>query len=183
MKVYILQVHTGYEHQTARRARQLAREHLHDNCRIIVHSLERELRIKSRGRHQIMHKPLYPGYIFIESDCSKETLLNIVRSIQTAVRFLQSNSDITPLLEHEEKNLRHLMHYGPTIPRSKVELRPNERIRIIEGPLQGLEGVIERVDKRRERVRIRLEMSNKPFRFDVGIEIVQPQESDPKESA
>ncbi|AFG38255.1 antiterminator LoaP [Spirochaeta africana] len=178
MKVYILQVHTGYEHHTAQRLQQLSRSIITDTCRVVLHSLDRELRIRARGQRRLVRKPLYPGYIFLESDCPTDNLLQLIQQVPSAVRFLQANSDITPVRPQEETMLRRLMQFGQVIPRSRVVLQPKQRIQVIQGPLQGLEGIIERVDRRRERVRVRLVMSNKPFSFDIGIEVVQPHTTD-----
>lgn len=182
MNVYILQVQTGLEDQTVQRLRQRTTEQPLQTGHTVIHSLQRELRIKSRGRKMIQKRPLYPGYIFLESDCEATDLVQLIRGIPGALRFLQSNANLTPLQHSEEEMLRRLMRYGTTIPRSRVRVERNDRIAVVDGPLKGLEGIIERVDKRRERVRIRMMMSNKPFVFDIGIDIVERLPAAAKES-
>lgn len=181
MKVYILQVHTGQEHQTAQQLRERTASPQWKDDPINVHALERELRIRIRGQKKLVKRPLYPGYIFIESDSSHEVLLRLIRGVATAVRYLQSNTDITPIQADEEKLFRQLMSCGSTLPRSQVRLRKHEAILVIDGPLKGMEGIIVRIDRRRERVKVRLMMSNTPFTFDMGIEIVEPNHADTKE--
>ncbi len=172
--IYILHVHSGYEHQTAqllRRTISLRKTDAH------VYSLDRELRIRKGGKRHIVKQPLYSGYIFVETSLPAHELPGLIKPIQTAVRFLPSNSDCKPLTENEESFIRRFIHFGGTLPRSRVKLIPGQAIQVIDGPLQGLEGIIQRIDKRRERVKIRLEMSDRPFVFDLGIELVKEAES------
>lgn len=151
--------------------------------KVMVHSLERSLKIKSRGKYHMVRKPLYPGYIFLEAACDPEDLPSLTRSVPGALRFLQSNQDITALQLEEEEVFRKLLRCGPKIPRSKVRLIPDQPIQVVDGPLKGMEGTIVRIDKRRERVSIRLTMSNKPFTLNLGIEIIEPVSGTGKEPA
>lgn len=183
MKVYILQVQTGQELATVHHLQEQVSRNPRFTDKVMVHSLERSLKIKSRGKYHMIQKPLYPGYIFLEADCDPEELPALTRPVPGALRFLQSNQDITPLQMEEEEAFRKLLRCGHNIPRSKVRLIPDQPIQVVDGPLKGMEGTILRIDKRRERVSIRLTMSNKPFTLNLGIEIVEPVAGPDKEPA
>ena len=49
----------------------------------------------------------------------------------------------------------------------------NERVRIEEGPLLGMEGTIERIDKRKGRAKVRFHLNEKSLLIDLGIEIMK----------
>ncbi len=142
-----------------------------------AHSLERELVIRRQGKRKLEKAPLYPGYIFIETSCNPQLLRELIKPIHSAIHFLHSNNNIQALVSDEEAALRKMLDYGTVLPRSRVSLTPNQPITIIDGPLKGMEGIIQRIDRRRERVKVRMIMSEKPFTFDLGIEIVAAAEA------
>ena len=49
----------------------------------------------------------------------------------------------------------------------------NRRIRVVSGPLQGLEGRIVKVDRRKGRARVRLDIYADAFEIDLGFEILE----------
>jgi transcriptional antiterminator NusG len=56
------------------------------------------------------------------------------------------------------------------VEKSAAYFDENRRIRVISGPLKNLEGMIVRVDRRKGRARVRLEMYEDSFEVDFGFE-------------
>jgi transcriptional antiterminator NusG len=55
-----------------------------------------------------------------------------------------------------------------------VRFNENDRIEVIDGPLAGMEGRIVRVDRRKGRARVKLDLYDDSFAIDLGIELVTP---------
>jgi len=64
------------------------------------------------------------------------------------------------------------MSFGKVADTSKVVFDENERIVVIEGPLKGLEGSIIKINKRKGRAKVSLDMCESSFLIDLSFEIL-----------
>ena len=53
--------------------------------------------------------------------------------------------------------------------------KEGNHIRVLNGPLMGMEGIIEKFDHRKKRVKVRLEFLGEYKRVDLGANMVSPQ--------
>ncbi|MDR1179119.1 MAG: antiterminator LoaP [Spirochaetales bacterium] len=133
----------------------------------------RMLKIRRRGKYRQELAPLFPGYIFLfGADVPAETYWKI-KKVPGFFRFLKSNYDIQPLSGEEKELLVHFLSYGEIVKSSTVVFDEDSRIQVLNGPMQGLEGRIVKVDKRKGRAKIKLDMYGNSFLVDVGIEIIE----------
>jgi transcriptional antiterminator NusG len=89
------------------------------------------------------------------------------------VRFLRESPHPTPLSDRDLSLIRHFISFGECADTSKVTFDEHDRIVVLEGPLKGLEGRIEKVDRRKRRARVRLDLYDASFPIDLGFEIVE----------
>jgi transcriptional antiterminator NusG len=118
---------------------------------------------------------MLPGYIFIElaEDDSIKNYYWELRRIPGFFRFLVSNSDIRPLEGKELELVLYLMkNVGPVAGVSKAIFDENSRIVVLEGPLKGFEGKIIKVDKRKGRARVRLDLYNESHWIDLAFDVI-----------
>ncbi len=119
--------------------------------------------------------PVFPGYIFIESEDilgELDTYWTIRRTLGF-IRFLRESSSPTPLSERDVLLLRRFMSFGEYADTSKVTFDENDRIVVLEGPLKGLEGQIVKVNRRKGRAKVLLDMYGESFPIDLGFEVVE----------
>ena len=170
MKYYAVMVKTRGEEKYIKLFKAL-----HPDITLKIYFPKREVDIRRRGK--IIHTcpGIFPGYIFIELD-DEDTLLNYHWSFRTTdgfYRFLKSNQDIRPL---EHGDLEVVMHFirkvGPVAGVSKVYFNENARIVVMEGPLMGLEGRIIKVDKRKGRAKVKLDLYDDTFAIDLAFEVI-----------
>ena len=147
---------------------------LHPQIELPIHFPQRQLDIRKGGKTFQSITGIFPGYIFIEakddeeiSSCQWE-----FRRTQGFYRFLKSNQNITPLSGRDLELVMHFLKTGPIAGRSKVYFNENSRIVVIEGPLSGLEGRILKVDKRKGRAKIKLDVYNDSFAIDLAFEVI-----------
>ncbi len=134
----------------------------------------RKLTIRRRGRRISSLAPMFPGYVFLEADTVSDALFRVIRRTTGFVRFLKDNHDIRPLPPEDLSLIRHFLSYGEIIAESKVTFDKNNRIVVREGPLEGLEGKIVKVDRRKGRAKVKLDMYENSFLVDLGFEILAP---------
>ncbi|MDR3343215.1 MAG: antiterminator LoaP [Treponema sp.] len=170
MSYYALQVKTRGEDKYIKLFRAL-----HPEITLEIYFPQRKLDIRRKGATIPSETPIFPGYIFIELG-EDDTIINYhwaFRKTEGFYRFLRSNQNITPLAD---KDLEVVLHFikkvGPVAGKSKVYFDENSRIVVIEGPLMGLEGKIIKVDKRKGRAKIKLDLYDDSFSIDLAFEVI-----------
>ena len=167
MHYYALQVKTRGEEKYIKLFRAL-----HPEITLPIHFPQRSLDIRRRGAIIHSRSGIFPGYIFIETE-NDDDILNYhwaFRRTEGFYRFLRSNQDICPLADRDLELVLHFIKTGPLAGKSLVIFDENSRIVVIEGPLAGLEGRIIKVDKRKGRAKIKLDIYGDSFSIDLGFE-------------
>jgi len=147
---------------------------LHPQVELPIHFPQRQLDIRRGGKVRQSVIGIFPGYIFVEAGNEEDIKASQweFRRTQGFFRFLKSNQDITPLSGKDLELVLHFLKTGPIAGRSKVYFNENSRIVVVEGPLSGLEGRILKVDKRKGRAKIKLDLYNDSFAIDLAFEVI-----------
>ena len=170
MDYYAVQVKTGKEPELLKIIRKLNEE----NHEIEAYFPRRVLYIKKKGIRQKTDAPVFPGYIFLAIDDLSAPVYWQLRRMKDFYHFLPNNHDPLPLTGHDLSLLRHFLSFGEIAEPSKVYFDANARICVVEGPLKGLEGKILKVDKRKQRAKVMLDMYTDGFVIDLAFEVIQP---------
>jgi transcriptional antiterminator NusG len=133
----------------------------------------RSLRVRRRGRWTDAVAPIFPGYLFVRAEEIDVPLFRALRALPGFVRFLPSSERIRALDQRDSDLLSHFLSFGEIVQRSVVSFDPNQRIRVLAGPLLGLEGCITRVDRRKGRARVRLALYQDSFEVDFGFDSIE----------
>ncbi|MDR0568095.1 MAG: antiterminator LoaP [Spirochaetaceae bacterium] len=172
MNYYALQVKTRGEEKYIRLFRAL-----HPEIGVPIHFPQRKIDIRRRGILTRSNAAVFPGYIFIELDEEDDIVKYhwAFRKTEGFYRFLRSNQNICPLGDRDlEVVLHFIKKVGPIAGKSKVYFDENSRIVVCEGPLKGLEGKIIKVDKRKGRAKIKLDLYDDSFAVDLAFDIMEP---------
>jgi transcription termination/antitermination protein NusG len=137
----------------------------------------RKLTIRRRGRRKEVLAPIFSGYVFIEAEQVDDHLFAAVKQLPGFYRFLESNDRIRALGGDDLELVAHFVRFGEVIGKSKVTFDEHSRIEVSEGPLAGLEGRIVKVDRRKQRAKIRLDLYQESFLVDLGFELLTPSAS------
>jgi transcription termination/antitermination protein NusG len=178
MPFFALQVRARVEERFLKHARVGAAD---VSGRLIY--LRRKLRIKRAGRWRDETAPLFAGYIFLKDDAVTPDTIVALRGLPGFIRFLPSNDRIQPLDARDEALVRHFLPFGDVLDKSIVQFDENKRIRVVSGPLKGLDGQIVKVDRRKHRARVRLELYKEAFEIDFGFEAIEPSAAPGSEPA
>ncbi len=166
MLYFALQVRTGKEAQVISIARRR-----HPEASLLWP--RRRLRIRRGGEWKDSLAPLFPGYLFLRADDFEDIPWRQLRLLPDFIRFLPANDRIVPLDERDQTTLTHFLSFGEVVDKSVVTFDENRRIRVVNGPLQGLEGRIVKVDRRKGRAKVRLDIYADAFEIDFGFEILE----------
>ena len=139
---------------------------------------KRKLTIRRLGKKSDEIRPVFPGYLFLETDEIDPELFGIMRSTKDFGRFLKNNKDITPIEGRDLALLQHFLRFGQIADTSVVTFNENDRICVKSGTLQGLEGFVVKVDKRKQRAKISLDFANENFVIDLAFNILEEKGDD-----
>jgi transcriptional antiterminator NusG len=128
----------------------------------------RSLKVRRGGRWREVLQPVFPGYLFVEAESVAGDAYQKLRLLPGFLRFLPSNQDVQPVSERDARPLAQLMRYGEVIRKSTAVFDEQNRIRIIEGPLKDLEGLIVKVDRRKGRAKVKLDLYDESRLVDFG---------------
>jgi transcription termination/antitermination protein NusG len=167
MNYYAIQVKTREE----RKYIDLS-EKLYPDTPLKVIFPRRTLTIRRLGKTRTVEAPLFPGYVFLFGESLDSETYWRFRRIPGFHRFLKDNRDIRPIEGSDRELLLHFLNFGEIIKVSRVRFDENSRIVVVDGPMKGLEGRIVKVDRRKNRAKIRLDLYNDSFLVDLGIDIL-----------
>ena len=167
MSFYAIQVMSGREDAFV----ELLRKTTPDAS---VHNIKKKMPSRKKGKPVTLVNPVFPGYIFLQCPLEGITpdLISAIKRTKHFTRILPSTDHIKPLDERDSKIIRQLVSFGKEIGPSLVTFDENNRIKVIQGPLFGMEGRIVRVDRRKRRAKITLELEDSLLSFDLAFEVL-----------
>ncbi len=167
MNYYVVQVRTGKESGFVK-SRNTEKEMRENESKYEILLPERILNIRKSGKITEKKAAVFPGYAFIETEKFTKDIYNDVKQLKGFYRFLPNNQTPTPLTGSDLDTLKHFISFGCVAKFSLAVFDENDRIQILEGPLKGLEGKIIKVDKRKGRAKVMLDMYQNSFAIDFG---------------
>jgi transcriptional antiterminator NusG len=168
MQYYTIQVMTGSEDDFVRRLSSvLGKERL-----IVPKKL---MPIRRRGKQLKELVPLFPGYLFLQSEniLDELDLFWTIRRTDGFIRFLRESASPSPLSEKDLALIRQFISFGKYADTSMVTFDENDRIVVLEGPLKGLEGRITKVNRRKGRAKVVFDFYETKYPVDFGFEVVE----------
>ncbi|MGI6086169.1 MAG: antiterminator LoaP [Acetivibrionales bacterium] len=115
-------------------------------------------------------KPLFPGYILLKGNITIDDYYNL-KTVPGILRILKDNNELYRIHPDEIKIIGRLMIDGETIGVSTA-YQQGDSIVITDGPLLGMEGLIQSVDNRKGRVRVCLSFLGDKRTVDLSIKLI-----------
>lgn len=128
--------------------------------------------------HRYLKRPLFPGYVFIETDMPASDFLSeyitfIYRSMDI-IRILKDSSGEIALPETERQRLNYLLR-GKHCLEHSVGYIVGEQIVVTAGPLMGREAIIKKINRHNRDALIELELFGETLSLKIALEIISKQ--------
>lgn len=137
-------------------------------------------RVPERKEGLIKHvsKKMFPGYVLIYTKIN-ENIYHLLRKIPRCYRLLTAGSQYDKsdgfnycrIRDEEIAPIIRLLGEGDTIEYSRVFI-VNSKVFVNSGPLKGHEGIIRKIDSRKNRAKISLNFMGTEKTIEVGIEVL-----------
>ncbi|MFQ3536552.1 MAG: transcription termination/antitermination protein NusG [Aggregatilineales bacterium] len=148
---YVVHCYSGYENKVCQVIEQRC-ETLGLQDRIIDMFVPTEDEIEVReGKRRTVKRRVFPGYILIRMKMDKESW-SLVRNTPGVTGFVGTNNQPTPLRPDEVDQIVQRME--SEAPKVKVNFKPGEKVRIVDGPFYDFTGVVDQIDPDKSKVRV-----------------------------
>lgn len=127
---------------------------------------------KRLDRRKKIQVPLFPGYVFVYTVLDNYTNLNILKT-PGALNILRNSEGPLPIPDYQIDNLRTLI--CSTQPLSLHDyLKEGDWVQVMRGPLAGCIGILNRLDRKRGRLIVSVDIIKKSVSVELDTEDVEP---------
>ncbi|EKD56174.1 MAG: hypothetical protein ACD_58C00283G0004 [uncultured bacterium] len=152
---YVIHTYTGYEDQVADSLRQRIESlDMQDKIYDVIVPIEKEIEIKN-GKRKVVEKKIFPGYVLVDMIVTDDSWY-VVRNTPNVTGFIGLGVRPTAISITEMESIKKRM--GVEEPKFKIELKPDDLVRIIDGPLKGFEAKVVEIDEQRGKIKVLMNM-------------------------
>ena len=149
---YVVHTYSGYENKVKTDLEKtIKNRELEDYFFDIIVPMEEQIEIKD-GNKKTNLKKVFPGYVLIKMIVTEETWY-IVRNTRGATGFVGSGTEPIPLTDEEIRKMGLIEEAAV-----KVDYSVNDNVQILGGPLNGYTGVVQEINKEKNKVRVLVSM-------------------------
>lgn len=167
MNWYVIQVRSGHEKEIAEKCRFLISKDILEECFIPEYVAKK----KFKGKWHNVRSLLFRGYVFLISDHIDE-LFNELKKIPDYTKIIGKKKDTIYSLKNEEIEFLKTFGKDEHLVEMSIGFIKGEHIHITEGPLQGKEGLIVKIDRHKRIAYIHVNIFNEETIAKVGLEII-----------
>ena len=166
---YVVNTVSGYEYKVKEKLENMINSmELHDNIYRVVVPEQKIVEVKDGVKKEKVKK-MFPGYVLVEMVMSDEAWY-IVRNTQGVTGFIGSSgkgAKPIPLLPSEVDKI--LGSMGMSRIDVSKELETGKKVKILDGPFQNMEGTVESVDLKTQKVNLSVDLFGQETKVEVDM--------------
>ena len=154
LRWYVVHAYSGFE-QTVRRSlgERVKRSGLMDKFGEILVPTEEVVEMRE-GQKRKSERKFFPGYVLVQMELDDETW-HLVKGVPKVMGFIGGTPDKpAPITDKEAEAILQRVQEGVEKPKPKVLFEPGEVVRVIHGPFNDFNGVVEEVNYEKNRLRV-----------------------------
>lgn len=152
-KWFVVNAHSGMEYKAKlsleERVRSLKKESLVSEV-IVPEETVVEL---VRGQKKTTKRKFFPGYILVKMALNDESW-HLIKNTPKISGFVGDKRNPAPVPESEILRMTNRISEGASRPKSKVNFAEGEKVRVVDGPFNNFNGVIEDVNADKGKLRV-----------------------------
>lgn len=151
---YVVQAYSGYEAKVKGMLEErIIREGLESKFGEVLVPTEEIVEMRA-GQQRRSERKFFPGYVLVEMEMDDESW-HLVKNTPRVMGFIGGTADRpAPITEREANEILQRVEDSSDKPKPKVLFEPGEVIRVNDGPFADFNGVVEKVDYDKNRVRV-----------------------------
>ncbi len=166
---YVVHTYSGYENKVASNLETtVENRQLHDLIQEIRVPTETVTEVKD-GKQREVERKIFPGYVLVKMVMTDESWY-IVRNIRGCTGFVGPSSKPIPLTDAEVARL------GVESREVEVSYAIGDSVQIIDGPMEGFVGTVEKLDAEKNSVRVMVSMFGRETPVELELNQVETVE-------
>ncbi|MFV1983578.1 MAG: transcription termination/antitermination protein NusG [Thiohalomonadales bacterium] len=164
---YVVSAYSGFEQHVKRSLMERIKlNEMESSFGEIMVPTEEVVEMRAGAKHKSERK-FFPGYVLVQMDMNEETW-HLVKDVPKVMGFIGGTSDKpAPISDKEANNILDRVQEGVEKPRPKVLFEPGEVVRIIDGPFNDFNGVVEDVDYDKSRIKVEVSIFGRSTPVDL----------------
>lgn len=159
-KWYVIHTYSGYENAVAtailKAAENLRMQDLIGEVKIPLETVTEN----TENGEKTYERKTYPSYVFIRMILTDQSW-HLIHNVRGATGFVGSDGKAVPLSEGEIADLGIERH------ELAADFKIGDTVKVLAGPLEGFNGIIEEVDASKERIRVIVSMFGRETPVDL----------------
>ena len=161
---FVIHTYSGYEESVAKNLKQRVESlAMEDKIFNIIVPKEKKIKIV-KGKRKVIEEKIYPGYVLVEMFVTDDSWY-VVRNTPNVTGFVGAGTIPIPVSKGEIETLKKRM--GVKEPEYKIDFRPDDSVKIIDGPFKDFDGKVSEIDEKRGKVKVLVNM----FGRDTPVEL------------
>jgi transcription termination/antitermination protein NusG len=151
---YVVHAFSGYENTVKKSLQErIERAGMEEHFGEILVPTEEVVEMKG-GQKRRSDRKFFPGYVLVEMDMTDETW-HLVKGVPKVMGFIGGTADSpAPISQKEADAILNRVQEGVDKPKPKVLFEPGEMVRVVDGPFNDFNGVVEEVNYDKSRLRV-----------------------------
>jgi transcriptional antiterminator NusG len=151
---YVVHAYSGYEKQVKRSLEdRIERADMKDLFGDVLVPTEEVVEMKG-GQKRRSDRKFFPGYVLVEMEMTDDTW-HLVKDVPKVMGFIGGTAEKpAPISQKEADAILNRLQEGADKPRPKVMFEPGEMVRVVDGPFNDFNGVVEDVDYDKSRLKV-----------------------------
>jgi len=173
MRWYVIHAFSGYEKKVVGSLRErIELGGLQDKFGEILVPTEEVVEMKG-GQKRKSERKFFPGYVLVQMDLDDDTW-HLVKDTPRVMGFIGGKADQpAPITEQEANLILQRVEQSGEAPRPKTLFEPGEMVRVIDGPFNDFNGVVEDVNYEKSRLRVAVTIFGRSTPVDLDFNQVE----------
>ncbi len=151
---YVVHAYSGYEKKVAISLKERIELHsMEDLFGEILVPTEEVIEMRG-GQKRKSERKFFPGYVLVQMELNDDTW-HLVKDTPRVMGFIGGKADKpAPITEKEAQAILQRVDDSTEKPKPKTVFEPGEMVRVIDGPFNDFNGVVEGVDYEKSRLQV-----------------------------
>ncbi len=151
---YVVHAYSGYEKQVMRAIKErIELTGLQDYFGEVIVPAEEVVEMRA-GKKRRSERKFFPGYVLVEMELTDETW-HMVKETPRVMGFIGGKADKpAPISEKEAETILQRVQAGTEHAMPKTVFEPGELVRVVDGPFNDFNGVVEEVNYEKNRLHV-----------------------------
>ena len=167
---YVVHAYSGYEKQVMRAIKErIDLSEFADKFGEVIVPAEEVVEMRG-GKKRRSERKFFPGYVLVEMDLDDDTW-HLIKDTPRVMGFIGGKADKpAPISNHDAEKLMQRIQVGSEQATPKTVFEPGELVRVIDGPFNDFNGVVEEVNYEKNKLHVAVTIFGRstPVELDFG---------------